>query len=155
MSAFGFPEPRDQSQGLGRVATLQGVAGRTGYRRCPDHGARGGRFRSAPRADPGGTTWRTRSAGQPCPQGRFSSGYEGGLATRRRVVGVARNAGYATADDSALDCDVILAAQALLVAEDGFEVIVATRNVGHLGRFVDAREWQTITTDRPGGMPLP
>ena len=67
----------------------------------------------------------------------------------------ARNEGYATADDSALDCDVILAAQALLVAEDGFEVIVATRNVGHLGRFVDAREWETITTDRPGGMPLP
>ncbi len=67
----------------------------------------------------------------------------------------ARNEGYATADDSALDCDVILAAQALLVAEDGFEVIVATRNAGHLGRFVDAREWQTITTDRPGGMPLP
>src|SRR3954466_13132769 len=67
----------------------------------------------------------------------------------------ARNEGYATADDSALDCDVILAAQALLVAEDGFEVIVATRNVGHLGRFVDAREWETISTDRPGGMPLP
>jgi hypothetical protein len=67
----------------------------------------------------------------------------------------ARNEGHATADDSALDCDVILAAQALLVAEDGFEVIVATRNVGHLGRFVDAREWETITTDRPGGMPLP
>jgi len=35
---------------------------------------------------------------------------------------------------------MILAAQALLVAEDGFEVIVATRNVGHLGRFVDARD---------------
>jgi len=67
----------------------------------------------------------------------------------------ARNEGYATADDSALDCDVILAAQALLFAEDGFEVIVATRNVGHLARFVDAREWQAITIDRPGGMPLP
>ena len=49
---------------------------------------------------------------------------------------------------------MILAAQALLVAEDGFEVIVATRNVGHLGRFVDARDWETITTDRPGGMPV-
>jgi hypothetical protein len=67
----------------------------------------------------------------------------------------AQNAGHATADDSALDCDVILAAQALLVAEDGLEVIVATSKVGHLGWFVDAREWETITTDRPGGMPLP
>ncbi len=59
------------------------------------------------------------------------------------------------ADDSALDCDVILAAQALLVAEDGLEVIVATRNVGHLGRFVDARDWEMISSDCSGGMPLP
>lgn len=59
------------------------------------------------------------------------------------------------ADGSALDCDMILAAQALLVAEDRYEVVVATRNVGHLGRFVDAREWETITTDRPGGVALP
>jgi predicted nucleic acid-binding protein len=63
----------------------------------------------------------------------------------------ARNEGYATADDSALDCDVILAAQALLVAEDGYEVIVATKNVNHLGRFVDAREWEMITADWSGG----
>jgi hypothetical protein len=63
----------------------------------------------------------------------------------------ARNEGYATADDSALDCDVILAAQALLVAEDGYEVIVATKNVDHLGRFVDARESETIIVDWSGG----
>ncbi len=49
---------------------------------------------------------------------------------------------------------MILAAQALLVAEDGHEAIVATRNVGHLARFVDAREWETIATDPPGGMPV-
>jgi hypothetical protein len=55
-----------------------------------------------------------------------------------------RNEGYATADDTALDCDVILAAQSDLAAEDGFEVTVATTNVGHLGRFVDARMWETI-----------
>jgi hypothetical protein len=47
---------------------------------------------------------------------------------------------------------VILAAQALLVAEEGFEVIVATRNVSHLGRFIDAREWETITADGRGGL---
>jgi len=56
----------------------------------------------------------------------------------------ARRGGYATAEDAALDCDVILAAQAELAAEDGFDVTVATTNVGHLGRFVDARTWETI-----------
>ena len=58
----------------------------------------------------------------------------------------ARNEGYATADDSALDCDVILAAQAELAAKDGFDVPVATTNPGHLGRFVDPRLWESITT---------
>ena len=56
-----------------------------------------------------------------------------------------RNEGYATADDSALDCDVILAAQAELAAEDGFDITVATTNPGHLGRYVDAQAWQVIT----------
>lgn len=56
-----------------------------------------------------------------------------------------RNEGYATADDTALDCDVILAAQAELAGEDGFDVTVATTNVNHLSRFVDAHLWETIT----------
>ena len=77
------------------------------------------------------------------------------MARAAELSAQARNEGHATADDSALDCDVILAAQALLVAEDGFEVIVATRNVHHLGRFVDAREWETITADGSGGTPAP
>jgi hypothetical protein len=68
---------------------------------------------------------------------------------------LARNKGYATADDSALDCDVILAAQAQLAAEDGFEVTIATTNVGHLGRFADAQEWSAITTDGPAGTHSP
>ena len=52
----------------------------------------------------------------------------------------ARQQGYPTADPQALDGDVILAAQALTL-----HGIVATDNVGHLARFVDARPWQEIT----------
>ena len=50
-----------------------------------------------------------------------------------------RRSGMPTADPQALDCDVILAAQALEVGG-----IVATENVGHLSRFVDARHWRDI-----------
>ena len=58
-----------------------------------------------------------------------------------------RRAGLPTAADLRLDGDAILAAQALVAAEAGDEVIVATTNVAHLTRFpgVDAREWWTIS----------
>ena len=57
----------------------------------------------------------------------------------------ARRTGRPTADRHALDADMILAAQARLLAEDGYDVIVATTNVRHLTRFVPASEWATIT----------
>jgi predicted nucleic acid-binding protein len=56
----------------------------------------------------------------------------------------ARAGGYQAAADAALDGDMLLAAQAQLAAENGFEVLVATTNVGHLGRFAEAREWESI-----------
>jgi hypothetical protein len=58
----------------------------------------------------------------------------------------ARQRGLPTADDKALDADVILAAQANLAASDGQSVVVATTNPGHLSRFVtDARTWSAIS----------
>ena len=51
----------------------------------------------------------------------------------------ARRSGTPTADPKALDCAVILAAQALAV-----QGIVAIENVGHLSRFVEARHWREI-----------
>ena len=51
----------------------------------------------------------------------------------------ARRSGIPTADPKALDCDVILAAQALAV-----QGMVATENVGHLSRFVEAKHWREI-----------
>lgn len=56
----------------------------------------------------------------------------------------ARNEGKPTADNKALDGDVILAAQAVLVAGYGHEVIIATSNAKHLALFADGREWQSI-----------
>jgi len=52
----------------------------------------------------------------------------------------ARRAGQPTADPKELDCDVIIAAQAL---EAG--AVVATENVGHLSRFVAASDRRSIT----------
>jgi predicted nucleic acid-binding protein len=51
----------------------------------------------------------------------------------------ARKSGKPTADRKALDCDVILAAQAIEV-----NGMVATENVGHLSRFVAAKHWRDI-----------
>ncbi len=60
-----------------------------------------------------------------------------------RLWADAQQKGITAADRHALDGDVILAATAELLGEDGHDVIVATTNVGHLVRFIVAREWQT------------
>jgi predicted nucleic acid-binding protein len=56
----------------------------------------------------------------------------------------ARRQGRPTTDDRALDGDVILAAQATVLGRGGDAVVIATTNVGHLGRFADARNWEAI-----------
>lgn len=57
----------------------------------------------------------------------------------------ARNRGYATADPKALDGDVILAAQVLMLGLPTSDFVVATDNIGHLSRYVPAEEWRKIT----------
>lgn len=61
----------------------------------------------------------------------------------------ARQHGHPTAPDLALDSDVILAAQALILAQEGDPVVIATTNVGHLARFVPAQRWQDIQPPTP------
>jgi predicted nucleic acid-binding protein len=56
----------------------------------------------------------------------------------------ARQQGKPTADDKALDGDVILAAQTRLLGLGDEGVIVATINVGHVARFVSADTWERI-----------
>ena len=59
---------------------------------------------------------------------------------------VVRQAGMPTADSRALDADVILAGVAATIGGMGDEVMIATSNDKHLGRFpgVDARPWEAI-----------
>ena len=59
----------------------------------------------------------------------------------------ARQQGQPTAGNTALDGDVILAAQAVMLNEPGNTVIVATTNVDHLARFTRAQRWQDITPE--------
>lgn len=62
----------------------------------------------------------------------------------------ARSAGQPTAPDLALDGDVILAAQALLLAAtEAEQVVIATTNPGHLKRYTDAEEWSKIQAPTP------
>ena len=56
----------------------------------------------------------------------------------------ARKQGKPTADKKALDGDMILAAQAYVLAQRGFEVVIATTNVKHLSLFADAQQWDKI-----------
>lgn len=55
-----------------------------------------------------------------------------------------RNAGTPTADNKALDGDVILAAQVGVLRIPPDQIVVATSNPKHLARFVPARRWQEI-----------
>ncbi len=55
-----------------------------------------------------------------------------------------RQQGKPTADNKALDGDVILAAQAILIGSEEYRSIVATSNPKHLSLFVEAKDWQEI-----------
>jgi predicted nucleic acid-binding protein len=55
-----------------------------------------------------------------------------------------RKQGKPTSDDKALDGDVILASQAILLSELGHEVIVATSNPKHISLFITAKNWNEI-----------
>ncbi len=64
----------------------------------------------------------------------------------------ARNAGTPTADPKELDCDVLIAAQALTMGVPSFDLVIATSNPGHLSLFVTADLWTNIlaqATDIP------
>ena len=61
-----------------------------------------------------------------------------------RLWAQARNAVMPTADPKELDCDVLIAAQALTLDVSTADLVIATTNVGHLARFVLAALWANI-----------
>ena len=58
----------------------------------------------------------------------------------------ARNAGTPPADPKELDCDVLIAAQALTLGVPPSDLILATMNLGHLSQFVPADLWTNIVS---------
>ncbi|WP_321475474.1 PIN domain-containing protein [uncultured Paludibaculum sp.] len=56
----------------------------------------------------------------------------------------ARKNGRQSADDSSLDADMVLAAQAGALVRPGCETTIATTNVRHLSLFASARLWREI-----------
>jgi predicted nucleic acid-binding protein len=56
----------------------------------------------------------------------------------------ARNAGTSPADPKELDCDVLIAAQALDAGIPPSEFVIATVNVGHLAQFAPADLWINV-----------
>lgn len=54
----------------------------------------------------------------------------------------ARQQGQPTAGDKTIDGDMILAGQAAALEES--DLVIATTNVGHLGRFAPAEIWQNV-----------
>jgi predicted nucleic acid-binding protein len=57
----------------------------------------------------------------------------------------ARKMGRQSADDAALDADMILAAQAASLVRAGDETVISTTNVRHLALFASARLWTEIS----------
>jgi predicted nucleic acid-binding protein len=68
-----------------------------------------------------------------------------------RLWALARQQGRPTSHDRTIDADMILVGQALSLKAP--RVVIATTNVGHLARFIDAQVWSDITVEEEGIAP--
>jgi predicted nucleic acid-binding protein len=76
--------------------------------------------------------------------GRFLSVTDSSLRLAADLWPRARNAGTPTADAKELDCDVLIAAQAIEAAGPSSDFVIATANLGHLGQFAPAELWSKL-----------
>lgn len=82
------------------------------------------------------------------PSERYISLTETALRLASSLRAHARTTGTATADPKELDCDALIASQALdyqsahQLASN--EIIIATTNVGHISLFIRADLWQNV-----------
>lgn len=76
--------------------------------------------------------------------GRYVPLTDGALRLAATLWAQSRNAGTPTANPRELDCDVLIAAQALSLGVPASELVVATTNIGHFAQFVAADVWTSI-----------
>ena len=76
--------------------------------------------------------------------GRFLPLETAHLEAAAKLWAEARNAGLATADQSAIDGDALIAAQALSLGLTNGHLVVATTNPAHLSRYVAAELWSDV-----------
>jgi hypothetical protein len=87
---------------------------------------------------------RVTDPGPPIPGTRPSAG-SASRPPGRHLGARLRRSGLPMAAPGVLDGDCIAAAQVLLSAGPGDVVTVATDNLGHLGRMVDAPAWESVS----------
>jgi predicted nucleic acid-binding protein len=76
--------------------------------------------------------------------GRYLALSDEALRLAAELWAQSRQRGRPTADSTALDIDVLLAAQALSFGTGSTEMVIATSNPKHLSQFVAARRWDEI-----------
>lgn len=76
--------------------------------------------------------------------GRYLPLSDEALRLAARLWARARRQGTPTADPKELDCDVLVAAQALTFGAPVDDLVVATTNIGHLSLFITAQTWENL-----------
>ncbi len=75
---------------------------------------------------------------------RYLALSDAALKLAARLWAQARQKGTPTADPRELDCDVLIASQALTLGVPATDIVIATSNPGHLSQWVNADAWTNI-----------